>query len=772
MRREFYINNQLCDIEPVSVPLNFACSEVADLNGISGNYSLTVKLPLTNNNITIAKNCQNPNTSPASLWSGYKAKADYFVDGVPIFQNADVRLLSSETAIEVNVSFGNLIWLDVLENIKLKDCGFTKVLDWNYWDIANEDTEVRWLLTNWGGTFDGLQLHMERLHPHVNIKFLWDLIWNKLLTDGVISSLDGVYTIDDDLWLPVMSQVMNPLLEVSMTGTSYQDYHMAGTGYDPSKNMLNNFTVTSTVVGLRFDSTMWQAPYDPETFFIIPKDGNYLLTGQFDTSGTFTDLNLYAEYKDEAGLLQLVFLATIPTGTPFSFTVNLKKQAYHLVPILTGISGDCYLLSGSTFKIQYKVSDKKENIEFLMPYDIALNLPDWSCKDFVKAVMQFYGLMCENNANPLGNNPLLFNFNLFDTQVTNGNTQDWSDKLVSFDKPKIEWNLGFKEKNYLRFTQDEVDGVYADAYFTTYENDKTEKDVFVSKFSASFDEEQNSGTTYFPVPVCSIAQWTVEVNDFETIYKWEGKAKQRIVRGYKYDDSGGTYTIEIAQLFGEGYTPVYATDANSFVSWFKTLPNISEAGKSLDMATIMGQYYYGFIESVKSNRLFTWAFLLTEMDISRFTHTIPVYVHTFANWYFVKKILNWEAGKVCNVELLPLMDSGIVAVEPEQEYITFIQYLDLGETGFSGDGYLDYQINIGGTLYTITVAYGIGTTMADICTQLQADGTYIALEEAGEWTLEQTGVNMYSFVKSPNAWVTTEHLEYYLNGTAYIKRLV
>jgi len=73
MRKELYINDQLADIGDVSIPLNFACSEISDLNGISGNYSLTIKLPLSKVNINIAKFAEKPNTSPSFLWSGYKA---------------------------------------------------------------------------------------------------------------------------------------------------------------------------------------------------------------------------------------------------------------------------------------------------------------------------------------------------------------------------------------------------------------------------------------------------------------------------------------------------------------------------------------------------------------------------------------------------------------------------------------------------------------------------------------------------------------------------
>jgi len=216
MRRELYIGGRLADIDGVAIPLNFACSEIADLSGVSGNYSLTVKLPLTGDNIMIAYFANLPNTSPAALWTGYKTTASYFIDGVPIFQDADVRLLSTEKTIDVQITFGNLTWLDVLANIKLKDIVSEYVDEyqpnWNYWVVENENNTIRWIMTDWGGTFES-GVHAERLHPEIQVRFIWDSIFEKLNQLGVIWKVPD-FLPESDLWLPIMSQILNPALPV------------------------------------------------------------------------------------------------------------------------------------------------------------------------------------------------------------------------------------------------------------------------------------------------------------------------------------------------------------------------------------------------------------------------------------------------------------------------------------------------------------------------------------------------------------------------------
>ena len=109
-----------------------------------------------------------------------------------------------------------------------------------------------------------------------------------------------------------------------------------------------------------------------------------------------------------------------------------------------------------------------------------------------------------------------------------------------------------------------------------------------------------------------------------------------------------------------------------YVSYFKDVPaQIAETNYGLDMSSIIARNYTGFIDAVKSNRLFTFQFLLNEIDINRFTHITPVWIEKFSNFFFVKKINNWEAGRVCSVEMLQLYDSGAIGTRP---VITSVKY--------------------------------------------------------------------------------------------------
>lgn len=662
MRRELYIAGLLADINDISIPLNFACSEIADLTGVSGNYSLTIKLPLTNNNIQIANHCQNPNTTPESMWDGFRNTASYFVDGIPIFQNATAKILGTETSIDVSVTFGNLTWLDVLENLKLKDIGLTSVKNWNYWIFEDTVSDgVLWPLVNYGGTFEN-KLHAERLHPAINVHHLWSLIWFKLRDLGVIGeeTTDIENLVESDLYMPIMSQVINPLLSVGADFSMDTDLLITdeNTEYNVS-NLWDNFDYTTDNPGIVFDNA--------GRWFIIPKDGKYHITinsnAIIETTAIGHDLinfNIALRNSRENGdkVISANQFPAHGTGIEtfpivYDGIVDLKKGDVMYLQIQANQSGDpgyaCNVHldnNANIFSLFYVQNpDKKEQLEFFMPYDINHNLPDISCKDFVKAIMQLYGLLVENNNDPITNIPVFFNL----SELNTTESVDWSDKLVNFKKPKIDWNLGLKQTNYLKYLPDETDNVIADGSFTTYENDLSEKTVFTSLFAASEDVEL-VGTSFFELPVCSVPMW---VEDDKTGWKYEGKCKQRIFR----TDNSNTFSIEVVQLYGEDYTAIYATNENTLISWFKTLPaGLTDTGQALDMASIILKYYPAYIKAVKSNRLFTFQMLFDAVDINRFSHRKPAYVSHFANYYFIKKILNWEANKVCNVEVLMMKD--------------------------------------------------------------------------------------------------------------------
>lgn len=107
MRDELYINNQRVDMSESGINLTFRSNLLSDISKIVSNYSYTIKLPKTANNMRIIGGAVLPSSEsdfPYIVHSGRVLR-----DGIMIVDNANVVLLSIGEDIEVTLSWGSII---------------------------------------------------------------------------------------------------------------------------------------------------------------------------------------------------------------------------------------------------------------------------------------------------------------------------------------------------------------------------------------------------------------------------------------------------------------------------------------------------------------------------------------------------------------------------------------------------------------------------------------------------------------------------------------
>ena len=680
MRQELIIDGKPVDLEQTSVPLNFACSEISDLSGISGNYSMTIKLPLTGTNIMAAYFANLPQTPPVNLWPGYKTLASYFVDGIPIFQNAVAKLQSTSTSIDLTVTFGTLTWLAILETIKLQDLDMK--INWDYQTILDQVNDV-FPLADYGGTFqwedNNGTVCPDRLLPAVRLSDISHAIYNYVLANKGIDLGQNFYDlVEYDRMIPCLDRLLNPALPYKIRFDLDEDLLIVDDSL--SMNTLANiwfygpFTTdspqsyyTKTAGGLT------------DKYFICPKDGKYRIQAQLDMEDFYfigvddqISLRFYLEEQQKGAARQTTIYGRIYyhgdhqvnqvlIDDAWDFkkgdVLRLKLEASQSMG--AGYPGQLLLKDSTWMSIEYQPSANKENVEFLMPFDLAYNLPDWTAKDFIKACMQLRGLLVEQNTRT--NQPEFFAFE----DVLAADPVDWSGKVVEIRKPKIEWNLGMKQTNHLKYTEDQVS---ADASFQSLETDDQEQTVLTLPFAASADQtlrDELPGLDY--LQVVSIPQWVLDNSSpfaANWAWKWEGKCKPRIFNVYPYwgktttPPSYPSQTLQINPLFGEPLSGMLLYNNACLASWFSVVPttpyNSAYATLALDMQTLMEQKYQAYIQAVKSNRLFTFNMVLQNRDVAAFSHRSPVYLLEFAALFFCKKIISWLAGAPCDVEMLAL----------------------------------------------------------------------------------------------------------------------
>lgn len=129
MRDELYINNQRVDMSESGINLTFRSNLLSDISKIVSNYSYTIKLPKTANNLRITSGAVFPSSESSFPYLVHAGRV--LRDGIVIIDNANVILLSIGENIEITLSWGassNLQEL-VSGNAKLRDLPFSDDTD-------------------------------------------------------------------------------------------------------------------------------------------------------------------------------------------------------------------------------------------------------------------------------------------------------------------------------------------------------------------------------------------------------------------------------------------------------------------------------------------------------------------------------------------------------------------------------------------------------------------------------------------------------------------
>jgi len=136
MTEEFYINGQLVDTEDVEIVRTYKTPFFSDVTQLKNDGTLSIKLPKTARNTAVFEACFR--TDFLSDLPYDFLYADYYFNGLPIFLNAEVRILNVDEFIEIQCVYGvNREMLLPLFESKLNDFGIVTgwIVNWNKTDM-------------------------------------------------------------------------------------------------------------------------------------------------------------------------------------------------------------------------------------------------------------------------------------------------------------------------------------------------------------------------------------------------------------------------------------------------------------------------------------------------------------------------------------------------------------------------------------------------------------------------------------------------------------
>lgn len=617
------------ELGEISIPLNFQCSDVADLTNIVCNYSFTIKLPLTNLNKLYTDNSQE--LSNVSTFPFEFHEARYYIEGLPIFEKGQNRILKINDSIEIALSFGNYELLGTIEKLKLKDLTLTDVLNWNY--NLSGSTNAGFGIGQFGDTIVNGKLYPQRVVPFVKAKNLFDIIVGSYeMPTDIANHLSG-------LVLPLTTknselQYLNDVIStVSLNGT----FIMFASGQTGSQSWVTFFNTYIEVSDL-YDNTFILST---QRYFIIPITGFYSISFDYyfndDFLGTTGIIEIIDSLtNDVLGALNWTMGPTnhnrtisikLNEGSIIYFKMNANQLFTQTTPVI---------LVSSALKVEFDTNNPDNDFSktgFKLKYPVKNNLPDVSQKDFIKSIMQLYGLMMQI----IDNKPSFFTFN--EVYANFANAFDWSENLVqeTRNSSNIDFSSDIAEKNLLKWKEDNtVTSGYGDAIIPAVNQFLKERIILTNQMyaaSESTTEVDLSGNIW---GMCKFSLFEKQENGK---YKTTN-IKQRICMGIDKN-----MNLSVQSVFGEA-TGISSGAVQRKVYCFE--------GSNMTYDELVSLYWNKYSEIMNKFKQTKLKFILTPVQISQFRFDRPVYLKQYARYFFVKRINNWEANKIVEVDLIVL----------------------------------------------------------------------------------------------------------------------
>lgn len=606
---ELYINGVQVDMADDSgVYLTYKGGVFSDLTKIVGNYSQTIKLPMTVRNMRIIDMCIYP--SSGSRFPYIKHAGKIVRDGIEIVNYADVFLLSISDEIEVafvwnafsklsnifsgNIKLTNLNWRNEEGDLLYKFCASND---------GSKDTPVIY----WG--VDNPPFY----NPVVS-------------TDEIFKQLKYMYNIDvlgdinfDTFVLPLTSKNVSSEqgLEKVQTRINTQPYphpskfyrfllfsdEFQGQGFDIKKEIIPDIpndivlhrsrirNYTGAKIGITISRFVVKIVISSEGGSV--EDYDYTLHAYGDDVESDTITPRIVRHNNKR--------ATLYYDGDMSVSGNSFVLA---LPYDYNVTYDFVYTDDAEFgqeDLRGYVDISRSTLISSDYYVLYCNMPDISVADVIKTIC---AIECMYISTP---DEKTIKFNRYsDFESKKADAYDWTEKIIYIHTESFNQYFhidGFSKKNWLKWKEDDkVVGNYDSYIYIDDEYLDDESDLFTSSFSAT----DNHYNTPF-VPIYSIENEKLKYKD----------VKPRFLIRYESDG-------------------IYYTRFNG-----------------LDFKSVLTKKYYDYINYITDARQITVSVRLSPIDLKDIDLTKPVYIGQYGCYFAIMEIKT-KKNNICEAKLLKM----------------------------------------------------------------------------------------------------------------------
>lgn len=238
--------------------------------------------------------------------------------------------------------------------------------------------------------------------------------------------------------------------------------------------------------------------------------------------------------------------------------------------------------------------------------------------DFFKMFTQLFGLTIQVN----NETKTVYAYTMQKLYDNKSLAKDWSEKLHDKKSDKSFTIRSYGQSNYIKLDDNEIDNVKDKGVFTIQNETLTlEKDLFSIKLEAGYDV--TGSTTIGGLPTASIPLEEVTVDGEVTTREFKD-GKPHVV----------DITLQQVNIIGTILNIKFATHATA--------------------QSFVDNYYARLIEMLYRAKWIDEEFWLTDEDIEKFDHFVPVYVQKYGAFFYVNKIKNYISSQLTKCEIIKL----------------------------------------------------------------------------------------------------------------------
>ena len=611
MSSQIEVSGDLLELYPnTQVILNIQANQLGDISSRDSSYSQSLNIPRSANNVRILE--QTGEFGSQSLFPYTTHRVRYSEGNVTLIKNGLLVILETAgDSYRIVMYDGVIDFSSILGAQTLRSLNYSTELHYlsqlEIADSFDSDDGFIYAITDFGYDFrNGGSVESTRLLPSIYAHTLWDKVFTE---NGLTYSGDFFSTNTDWKQLLVMAgEGVDTLTGGSLTetaiGTGNSDTNSQNTTYTSYTSVLNSHSITS-------GST---------TSDLSLSAGNILVnfTGilKLTFTSTFTvndaDTNFYFEILRNGSIIGTVILnqTTSPKTQTVTFFANsgdvisYRNRANTVIDYSTNPPTSNYVIN---YTHSFSLSASK--ITGGAEIDLTNIVPDMTQAEFVKDIMQRYGLMIQKSS--VSDTDYSF-IQIDDMLQDKSSSVDWTSKVYQITSEK--YDSGYAQSNYGTYRYLSGSAASQDGNLEV-SNDNAAPSRTV--FSSPFEIPIQAGFTFNGQDIYEVTVW----NPKDTGEIENKRSNPKLMR-LQYDNTD----ITLLYLGGSGLAvtdPVpYATLTNMsyqyffdnyFVNFKALLDTYKEIEVSLDLNEIdlndldlfklvylqqTGQFYY--IESIRT----------------------------------------------------------------------------------------------------------------------------------------------------------------------------